>query len=101
MSTSISSFKINGLICKCTETNIHIEDSYKIKDVEIPKFLIDLKQEIERDFNYKRSIDSWTKEWIAHNRLYKLGLFRSHTKDLDLDENESKFRLVIYNIIGN
>ena len=30
-------------------------------------------------------LDSMIDEWKAHNLLYKFGLFRSHTKDVDID----------------
>ena len=33
----------------------------------------------------RRSFNSMANEWKAHNLLYDLNLFKSHTKDLDLD----------------
>lgn len=49
--------------------------------------------------SHKRSIKSYVKEWHAHNVLYYMGLFRSHTADVDLNDDETKFRLFIYNIL--
>ena len=88
--------------CVCSENYVRIEDSYNVKTSEIRAFLSDLVLQITLDgkLKYKRSFESWEKEWVAHNRLYKLGLFRQHTKDADLYEDESKFRLFCYNIIG-
>ena len=93
-------FAISHCKCTCTSTNIHIENSYIIPNNEVERFLRVALDVIDGEFTYRRSLDSWVREWVAHNRLYKLGLFRKHTKDLDLDEFESKFRLFIYNIIG-
>ncbi len=92
---------IEGQRCILSDNNITIKNSYKIKDKYIMKFvdLLYLKS-IELGFKYTRSKRSWAKEIEAHNRLYKLGLFRSHTIDTDLSENESRFRLFIYNIIS-
>ena len=93
-------FRIMKHECTCTADNIHIKDSYEIDDKEVPHYLSMLNAALDGSFKYKRTIDSWAKEWIAHNRLYRAGLFKSHTKDVDLNEDESKFRLIIYNIIG-
>lgn len=64
------------------------------------EFLNKLKYErVECSILYTRSIKSLVEEWRAHNLLYKLGLFKSHTKDVDLN-NESKVRLFIYKILS-
>lgn len=52
------------------------------------------------NYKSKRTMKSWIKEWKAHNRLFKLGLFKSHTKDCDLEENEKWYRLLAYQILG-
>lgn len=51
-------------------------------------------------YKNKRTIKSWLKEWKTHNRLYKLGLYKTHTVDCDLEENEKLHRLIIYEILG-
>lgn len=51
-------------------------------------------------YESKRDIDSWIREWKAHNRLYRLGIYRSHTKDCDLNEDEKWWRLWFYGILG-
>lgn len=38
-----------------------------------------------------RSTPSLVREWCAHNLLYRLGLFRSHTKDVDFEDRPSCF----------
>lgn len=91
---------IDNHMCQCNDTNIHIVDSYQIPNNKIKPFLNRMLKKINGRIIYKRTIDSWEKEWIAHNRMYKLGLYRSHTKDVDLDEDESKGRLFVYKVLG-
>lgn len=78
--------------------NVRIVDSYKIKEKDMLDILF--KFRVVTGYNGKRTIFSWLKEWKVHNRLYKLGLFRSHTADCDLEENEKLHRLIAYEILG-
>lgn len=87
-----------------TKNNIHIENSYILtKEDRIRQYLINLRDNVEScELNcivlYRRTIKSLTKEWIAHNVLYKLHIARSHTKSVDLNI-ESWYRILCYNII--
>jgi hypothetical protein len=96
---------IKGHMCICTDTYVTIVNSYEIKDEDIHDFVSELKEEIDKysklRYLYKRSNISWEREWIAHNKLYRKGLFIDHTRDVDLDENEPIYRLIIYRILGN
>ena len=78
---------------------VRIVDSYKIQDLQQMTIILTLFK-IKTNFESKRSLNSWIKEWKAHNRLYKLGLFLNHTKDCDLEENEKWWRLLAYQILG-
>lgn len=64
--------------------NIHIEDSYTINHRQFEPILSRLKDSYTTNV-FKRSLWSLQCEWAAHNVLYKLHLFRSHTKDVDLN----------------
>lgn len=64
--------------------NIHIEDSYTINHKEFKGVLNRLKCTFTSNV-FKRSDWSLCCEWAVHNVLYKLGLWRSHTKDVDLN----------------
>ncbi len=80
--------------------NIRIVDSYKIKKKQdMIEILMNFKS--QTNFKSKRTIKSWIKEWKSHNLMYKLNLFKNHTKDCDLEENEKLYRRIIYWIIGN
>ena len=90
---------IKDTLIRYDDTVVTIVDSYKVTN-EDDMWDILTRFDYETKYYSKRSIDSWIKEWKAHNRLYKLGLFRSHTKDCDLEENEKWWRLLVYEIIG-
>jgi len=90
---------IRNIPIQYSNISIKIIDSYIIEDDILMRVTLE-------DFKFrtgycsKRSISSWVKEWKAHNRLYKLGLFKAHTKDCDLDEHEKWWRLLAYQILG-
>ena len=80
------------------EKNIHIEDSYRIKDERDMKTILWIVRNASsnRGIFYTRNSKSWLREWKAHNILYKMGIFKKRTISVDLDENESWFRRVGY-----
>lgn len=84
-----------------TKNNTKICDSH---DLSIKDSIIMAKNiyYIRKYFGYnvKRDVDSYIRELISHNRLYKLGLYRSHTKDCDLEENIKPLTNLIYKILG-
>lgn len=92
---------IKNHICHCTDDCITIINSYDITNYNnIIDFLSIVGSEVTLyGFEYKRDVDDWAKEWYAHNILYKMGLFRSHTKSVDLSEKEPKYRIICYNLI--
>lgn len=82
------------------EDNIRIENSYTItKEGYIKNILTNLKNKVSNHIVFqKRTINSLTREWIAHNVLYKLHIARSHTKSVDLNI-EHWYIILGYNII--
>lgn len=48
----------------------------------------------------KRSIKSLADEWIAHTRLYNLGIMRDHTADVDLEYPQNKLHKIAWAILG-
>lgn len=87
-----------------TENNLHIEDSYKVRKKEIRSKLIEILVEDIRNHDpdcsnvWNRSDFSLQMEWAVHNALYALGLWRSHTKDVDLNA-DCKIEW-LYKIVG-
>ena len=102
------------LLVKQTEEYFNIKHKYnkKTKNMKIINSINlnnkDLMYEyilalgnIDSNFaNIDRTIKSCVNEWIAHNRLYKLGLFRKACKDCDLTKGESRFRRICYWILS-
>lgn len=76
--------------------NIKVINSLKLKTKkEINDFLDELPLNL-----VERSKKSACNEWIAHNRLYKLGLFKDHCIDCDITKGESLFRRLCYWILS-
>lgn len=98
----IYSCKILGVDIDFSKENIKIINSYTVTDKKQMKIILNIVKNIARKKNifYTRNIESWIKEWKTHNLLYKFHLFKKHTSDTDLSEDESKFRLFIYDILG-
>lgn len=90
---------INGVKIKYSKNVVTIVDSYKITNKYTMHIILNLFK-LRTRYTSNRTIKSWVKEWKSHNRLYKLGLFKSHTKDCDLEEHEKLHRLLIYEILG-
>lgn len=72
--------------------NIKLIDSYKINDKKIMMGIIKQLPLIL----VNRSEKSCLREWVAHNRLYKLGLYKKDCVDTDFTMNESLFRRICY-----
>jgi len=81
------------------ENNTHVEDSYLATDLDLEVGYI-IRERYLRRLPQTRSFDSYVREWKAHNNLYKLGLFKSHTKDVDMEEPIKWYYELIYWIIG-
>ena len=87
---------------KYTENCTKICDSYEMKtDNAIKEIALHIATtRMIKDLPQTRTEKSYCNEIKAHNRLYKLHLFRKHTKDTDLEEPISKFMEIIYSILG-
>lgn len=81
-----------------TEANTKIIDSYKYDVSNVVKTM--LQERMEKNLPITRTFISYAREIKAHNRLYKLGIARSHTKDCDCEENIKKSKDILFRIIG-
>ena len=90
---------INKVLFQYNKNNIHIIDSYKVKEENIMYYLREFKERIGKDFTYKRSLEDMEIEWVAHNILYKMGICKTRTKDVDINENETTLRKTGYSLI--
>lgn len=95
----MNEIEIAGVKIQYDKRNVRIIKSYEVKKEWDMLYILITFQE-QTNFQSKRSLRSWIKEWKTHNRLYRLGLFRSHTRDCDLEENEKLHRLIAYQLLG-
>ena len=85
-----------------SKNSIHIEDSYLISKNEFGNELKKIEDSYTGEtsvFKY-RTYESLEKEWAVHNLCYNLHLFRSHTKDVDLNYPQIWYESFLYNIFG-
>ena len=68
-----------------SDNNIRIENGYLVRCRDFEFVLNSIRANEPNEVTEHRSNYSLSCEWAVHNALYKLGLFRSHTKDVDLN----------------
>ena len=68
-----------------SDNNIRIENGYLVRGRDFGFVLNCIRANEPNEVTANRSNYSLSREWAVHNALYKLGLFRSHTKDVDLN----------------
>ena len=79
--------------------NTKVMDGYLEKNIErTVQEIIEVRK--IKGYPVTRTKASYIAEIKAHNRLYRLGIKRSHTKDVDLEERINKFIDIIWRIIG-
>lgn len=84
-----------------SNNNLNIENSYKIKKRYNMKCVLhDIEKYHGCSDVFKRSSNSLVEEWAAHNLLYNIGLFKSHTKDVDLNYPQNKMMSLIYKVLS-
>lgn len=81
-----------------TEGNTKIIDSYKYDVTLVVKTM--LQERMEKNLPITRPFISYVREIKAHNRLYKLGIARSHTKDTDCEENIKKWEETLFRLLA-
>lgn len=80
---------------------VHIEDSYTVDKRSIMRDVIkDLKNTFSATVLTNRSTCSMVFEWVGHNNLYKLGLWRDHTKDVDLEWPQKWYDKLAWFLLG-
>lgn len=84
-----------------TDSCITILDSYTTADRPLIRSILEyVKVQAPNNVTKNRSVFSLCNEWIAHSLLYKLGIARSHTCDVDLEYPQSVLHSIAWTIIG-
>lgn len=78
--------KIKGLKIIYTKDSLTIKNSYRLTDIKKMKNIIEEALDKDSVYTTKRSINSLLEEWVGHNILYKLHLFRKHTVDSSFEK---------------
>ena len=87
-------------VSSVTDTCITVFDSWKVSKKTFDPYLNDLRSWYDVTIFKERSNWSLTNEWACHNLLYDLHLFRSHTKDVDMQYPLIWWEKIVYPIFG-
>ena len=90
-----------GYSISVSDNCITVHDSYTTTDrTLIRSILVYVKDQAPNNVTKNRSMFSLCNEWIAHSLLYKLGIAKSHTRDVDLEYPQSVLHTIAWTIIG-
>lgn len=91
---------LTDIAYKILSNRIKILNSYKITDRSKMNEILYAIQYKHPEVKFNRNYSDLIHEWVAHNRLYRWGIRPEKTKDVDLEFNECKIKILIYNILG-
>ena len=81
-------------------TNTHSLDSYVVKTkAEMRDYLQRLRDMATENAVNQRDMESMVREWRSHNFFYWLHVFRSRTRDVDLELKQSKLRELFCRVV--
>ena len=85
--------------------DITIYDSYTVNKKLMNFVLDEIRAEVKKKGQSNAVLDnrsnaSLKREWVTHNFLYSIGMFRSHTKDVNLNYPQKWYIRWGYNIAG-
>lgn len=83
-------------------TNTHILDSFSVKSKEdMRRYLQAVKAQTTSDMAVcQRDVESMVREWRAHNFFYLIHVFRSRTKDVDLELCQPWYRELFCRVVS-
>lgn len=85
-----------------TPTNTHINDSCLVKSkADMRAYLEGLRETNDSEMAVnQRDIESQIREWRSHNLFYYLHVFRSRTKDVDLELKQTWYRELFCRVVS-
>lgn len=85
-----------------SKDNTKVIDSSSVKNDKSIRNMVEwlVEERKMRKYPITRTVDSYVREWKGHNRLYEMGIAKSHTKDVDLNENNNILEELLWKIIG-
>lgn len=97
--TKTRELKVKGLKIYYDEFNLKIIDSYKIKNTEKMKTILEEISKRTNNIIRTRSRESLINEWVSHNILYNFHIMRKHTKDCDFEYEQNSLLSSCYKIL--
>lgn len=93
---------IDTINYKVYKDNIHIDNSYTIRNVSTMKYILRyIMENIPSDYPVKQmKMTPMILEWSAHNLLYRLNYQPERTKSVDLNIGESRMHKIGYFLLG-
>ena len=90
---------INAIV---SPTNTHILDSCLVKSKDdMRAYLRRLRDGVPEEMAVnQRDIESQVHEWRAHNFFYDLHVFRSRTRDVDLELKQAWYRELFCRVVS-
>ena len=85
-----------------TPTNTHILDSASVRSkADMRVFLLKVRAQSSPEMAVcRRDLESMIREWRSHNLFYQLHVFRSRTKDVDLELCQSWCRELFCRVVS-
>jgi hypothetical protein len=85
-----------------TPTNTHILDSASVRSkADMREFLLKVRAQSSPEMAVCcRDLESMIREWRSHNLFYQLHVFRSRTKDVDLELCQSWCRELFCRVVS-
>ena len=85
-----------------TAENTHILDSVMVRSKEdMRAFLQALRAQSSPDMAVcRRELESMVREWRSHNFFYIIHVFRSRTKDVDLELQQTWYRELFCRVVS-
>ena len=85
-----------------TPDNTHINDSISVRSKEeMRDYLRQVRESVSPEMAVcRRDIESMVREWRSHNLFYLLHVFRSRTKDVDLELKQSRPRELFCRVVS-
>ena len=82
-------------------TNTHIVDSCTVQNkAEMRQYLAQVREAVSEDMAVnQRDMESMVREWRSHNFFYMLHVFRSRTKDVDLELQQTWWRELFCRVV--
>jgi len=87
-----------------TDKCLTIRDSFRVVSSQQMVEMLDIiRKEAADGYNpvlENRTNRSFVKEWLCHNLAYRLRLFRTHSKDCDMEYPQVWYQKVVWQVLG-